>query len=351
MMAPWAPHQGFNALARQIDDGIMFSNFAQNPLSNKDIENMLLIVIKGCGFLAAEYKEWKGLAPTERTWTKAKTWWKAKIRLAGNTATTADAASGYVANVTGSVSELPAEVYTNDAITEVLNNAQGHSNQQILQMQQGQQQLQMQNQALFQQMNWMQQQMQSGNNSNNNNTFNNSNNNNRGKKKKQKKQWNNSAGNIGGGNFGGNNNFNNGYNNGAMGTGWNPTTNQFDRKNWPMEVCSQSVPKYCWSHGWDCNHTSNECRRRQPGHQNNATRTNSMGGNPTNAHRTILPQTRGLNGKPPSTNYGSMQTAGNNRQQFQQQWQPQQQANMSMVVPGTVQHQQANMGMQIPGMI
>lgn len=119
----------------------MFLNFAQNPLSNKDIENMLLIVIKGCGFLVAEYKEWKDLASAERTWTKAKTWRKAKIRLAGNTATTADTASGYVANVTGSVSELPAEVYTSDAIQEVLNNAQGNNNQQYMQMQHDQQQL------------------------------------------------------------------------------------------------------------------------------------------------------------------------------------------------------------------
>ena len=105
-------------------------------------------------------------------------------------------------------------------------------------------------------------------NNNFNNNSNNSNNN-RSRKKKKKNQWNDNFSNFGSGG----NNFGSGYNNGAMGTGSNPATNQFDRKNWPMEVCSQTVPKYCWTNGWDCNHTSSEFRRRAAGHQNNATKT------------------------------------------------------------------------------
>jgi hypothetical protein len=41
---------------------------------------------------------------------------------------------------------------------------------------------------------------------------------------------------------------------------------------------------YCWTHGWDCapSHKSQTCTCPGPGHQNEATRANTMGGSERN---------------------------------------------------------------------
>ena len=39
--------------------------------------------------------------------------------------------------------------------------------------------------------------------------------------------------------------------------------------------------KYCWTHGIKCGHSSNECLKKAPGHQDEATETNKMGGRET----------------------------------------------------------------------
>ena len=41
---------------------------------------------------------------------------------------------------------------------------------------------------------------------------------------------------------------------------------------------------YCWSHGYRCtyNHNSKTCRAKKPGHKDEATQTNTMGGSTVN---------------------------------------------------------------------
>ena len=39
----------------------------------------------------------------------------------------------------------------------------------------------------------------------------------------------------------------------------------------------KNVSKYCWTHG-ACAHSSNECSNKKPGHQDNATFSNKLGG-------------------------------------------------------------------------
>jgi hypothetical protein len=46
---------------------------------------------------------------------------------------------------------------------------------------------------------------------------------------------------------------------------------------------------YCWSHGFDVDHESHQCMERRWGHQDGATRMNTMGGYQAKKHKTQLP--------------------------------------------------------------
>jgi hypothetical protein len=46
---------------------------------------------------------------------------------------------------------------------------------------------------------------------------------------------------------------------------------------------------YCWSHGFDVDHESHQCMDRRWGHQDGATRMNTMGGCQAKKHKTQLP--------------------------------------------------------------
>ena len=177
---------------------------------------------------------------------------------------------------------------------------------------------------------------------NNNNNYNNrrrNNYNNRGNNSNNQGFGNNNK-NFNNNNF---NNFNNSNNNNIMGAGWDAVNRRFSRNNWPANVCSHTKPEYCWTHGCDAAHSSQECRQQAPGHQVQATRQNPMGGNNRNQERTILPQSRGLIGIPPR-----QQRPRGQGGQFQQQ--QQQQYNQQGWQQQRQQQQQANMGVQFPPM-
>jgi hypothetical protein len=54
---------------------------------------------------------------------------------------------------------------------------------------------------------------------------------------------------------------------------------------------------YCWTpHGYDVDHHSGNCMEPKPGHQWNATRTNTMGGCQAKIHKTVLPGNNGMAG-------------------------------------------------------
>ena len=52
---------------------------------------------------------------------------------------------------------------------------------------------------------------------------------------------------------------------------------------------------YCWTHGHhvEDDHTSATCTMPKPGHQFQATKTNTMGGSPAGSHKTIMPSQSG----------------------------------------------------------
>ena len=45
---------------------------------------------------------------------------------------------------------------------------------------------------------------------------------------------------------------------------------------------------YCWSHGFDVDHQSHECKCKKWGHQDRATKNNIMGGSTAKQHKTQL---------------------------------------------------------------
>ena len=55
---------------------------------------------------------------------------------------------------------------------------------------------------------------------------------------------------------------------------------------------------YCWTHGHDVedDHTSATCNNPLPGHQYNAAKNNTMGGNPKKDHKYIMPSQAGKQG-------------------------------------------------------
>ena len=57
----------------------------------------------------------------------------------------------------------------------------------------------------------------------------------------------------------------------------------------PDSVRSNETAKYCWTHGHDTRHNSNECTAQCVGHKTNATTHVNMGGNPKNLKRSIAP--------------------------------------------------------------
>jgi hypothetical protein len=83
-------------------------------------------------------------------------------------------------------------------------------------------------------------------------------------------------------------NYNNGYQqsnyNQNQGGGFYDNVNQ--SKN---PIKRHNNMWYCWTHGFDVDHHSGNCAAPKPGHQWNATRTNTMGGCQAKIHKTVLP--------------------------------------------------------------
>ena len=97
---------------------------------------------------------------------------------------------------------------------------------------------------------------------------------------------------------------------------------KFNHKNTPNNVRSNETPKYCWTHGHDTRHNSNEYTVQCAGHKNNATTHVNTGGNPKNAERILTPSAVGITGVDVSA-----------RGQIQKQPSWNQQSNMGYCVP------------------
>ena len=118
-------------------------------------------------------------------------------------------------------------------------------------------------------------------------------------------------------NNGGNNSNNNGGNNNSNSSNRSNNSNRNSNKrnggndsDRPWNVREWEGATYCWSHGHDTgpHHTSATCNNRLQGHQPNATSTNTMGGNPKNAQRTMNPSQVGRVGRRPPASFAQKQT-------------------------------------------
>jgi len=75
----------------------------------------------------------------------------------------------------------------------------------------------------------------------------------------------------------------------------NPTTQVFIKNSQvPMSAAPNPVKRhnnwlYCWSHGYNVDHSSEGCTNPRPGHVWTATHNNNCGGCQEKKHKTMLP--------------------------------------------------------------
>ena len=84
MKKDWTLQDGWENLRRQIEEGQLFAQFAQSPMTDQDIVDTALIVIMKTGLFEPQYEQWK--AEAQQTWLHFKTFWSAKCALKKGTA-------------------------------------------------------------------------------------------------------------------------------------------------------------------------------------------------------------------------------------------------------------------------
>ena len=244
---------------------------------------MAITLIVQTGLFSTQYEQWHERADGQKTWAYFKEFWKAKIELKANTNLNAQA-FGFGGNAAEQQDTNVEHEFNNS----IANFADAHNQTQSTISNLTNTNMQLSNAVaqLQQQMNMMpatmnQMAMYGAQNSNANKTpwANNTNNN-----RKTKKNNRNNGNNGGWTGYGNTNNAN--TNNNAAGN-TNPR---------PAHVKLFNNDNYCWTHGHDqpSDHCSMTCMNRHPNHNQNATKQNTMGGNPANAERTVWPQKAGF---------------------------------------------------------
>ena len=324
---PWALQDGWEHLQKQVDDVIIYAIFTGQPMTDGSIVDAAMTLVLGTGLFGTQYEQWHDRPDADKTWAHFKDFWKQKVNLKAITNVGANT-FGFGGNATAEQAADVDQEFNNS----VANFADAHNHTQStinglantnMNLSQAIPQLQQQMQMMQFAMNQMAMMgAQQGNNGNAQWTGGNSNNNGRKKKKNNR----NNGGNGGNGGLTGYNN----NNNGAAACSTNPR---------PAHVKLYNNDNYCWTHGHDLprDHNSKTCNNRHANHNPNATKNNTMGGNPINAERTVWPQAAGYPEIVPKRF-----RQGNNQQQQQQQWNPNQQAfgGNSMQMP---MHQQFGM--------
>ena len=271
MKSAWDPRDGFEALEVKMDNGIVNAAFAKRPLSDSDVMQKALYNILETGQFTEEMKQWYTLKKEEQTsWIFGKDWWRKKYALHKKLNKSAGGFQ-YGQNV---MDDVDAGYNTAvDSFAEAHNATQGAINNLtsgIPAIQQQMQQQAMMMQQMAQQNQQLQQMLlaQQYNNNNNRNIINNNNNNNR-----RRNNNNNRGNNSNNQGFGSNNrnfnnsnfgNFNNSNSNTIMGAGWDAGSKKFNRNNWPANVYTHTKPEYCWTHGCDAAHSSQNCPKPAP---------------------------------------------------------------------------------------
>ena len=285
MRATWQLADGFNKLQKQIEEGMLYALVTNAPIPQADVIDIAITVMMQTGLFEPAYEQWHARPAGTKTWQDFKTFWAEKVRLKKLTSQPAGG-WGFGMNATEQQQQGMYNTQEDDrAFAESVNDfSRAHDNTQatIANLAYTNQQMQAANAQLCQQVAMLAANQYQANNNNWNGNNNNNNNSSNKKKKNGKKGKKNKSGWTG-----------------YEGTGGGNNNNRIDyRANRPDNVRTYNGITWCWTHGNDCGHNSNECEKRHPNHNANATYYNQMGGNPARMERTIDPSTVGLPGAP-----------------------------------------------------
>ena len=315
MAADWHPSMGFETLTHQVNTGIFYANLCGHNVSDMEVVDIALRVIRKCGLYPEEYKIWASRDGTSAdeltTWIAFIEFWDTAIQLVRDVSTPAGLHQ-YGMNIqqvtddeasNRTYEESVASFGTAHAATQsTINNLTETNNLQANNMTAMQQQMNNMQQYMCQlAMNTQQQPPTQSYNNNRRSTNRNGGGGNRGR------GAGNGGGNGGGGyynnnnggrNNNGGNNYNNNNNNGGSGGGfYGNNNNNASREANPIKRFENQ--NYCWSHGFDIedDHCSSNCTKTRQGHMWNATRANPMNGCMKGKHKNVLPSTAG---RPPA---------------------------------------------------
>ena len=75
--AKWMPQSGIDALITQIEHGVIFAYFTNNPFTDKQLVNAFMLQITNAGVYSHWIKEWRQRDDNDKTYRDAKNFWQA----------------------------------------------------------------------------------------------------------------------------------------------------------------------------------------------------------------------------------------------------------------------------------
>ena len=71
MHAEWTPTDGFEKLVTQINIGVMYAQYVDNPIPDKEMVDTFIMVIMKCDLFNTSYEKWHARPDKSKTWTEA----------------------------------------------------------------------------------------------------------------------------------------------------------------------------------------------------------------------------------------------------------------------------------------
>ena len=76
MKAKWTPQQGVDALITQIEHGVTFAYFTNDPFTDKQLLNAFMLHITNAGCYGHWLKDWRGKPADQQTYATVKGYWQ-----------------------------------------------------------------------------------------------------------------------------------------------------------------------------------------------------------------------------------------------------------------------------------
>ena len=80
MLKDWHPADGFDALVAQIQEGVLFSTYADHHIPDHDVVDMATQVAMKSGLFNDAYKEWHRRDAADKTWDDWKDFWRDELK-------------------------------------------------------------------------------------------------------------------------------------------------------------------------------------------------------------------------------------------------------------------------------